>query len=107
MCNPHSQPATSSPPPALGLGGSGFVAGGIGATIADGQSKAIFCYKFLAWGTSTAIAHKVVDSIFGLQVIKHETVASSEPTATTLALNMNSLANSYACGSQSKTLSDV
>ncbi|KAK6245792.1 hypothetical protein QUC31_000568 [Theobroma cacao] len=94
--NPPPQPAASAPPPAPGLSGSGSVAGGIGATIADG----------LAWGTGTAIAHRAVDSIFGPWVVKHETVASSEPAAAAPAPNMNSLANSDACDGQSKALSD-
>ncbi|KAE8715573.1 glutamine amidotransferase [Hibiscus syriacus] len=84
--------ASSAPPPTPVQKGIGF-----GATIVDG----------IGWGVGTAMAHRAADAIVGPRVIKHETVASSEPAASTApAPNTKNLVNSDACGGQSKALSD-
>lgn len=70
------------------------------------------CFRCLCvgigWGAGTAMAHRAVDAVLGPRVIKHETVASSEPAAAASAPapNTNSM-NMDACGVQSKVLSDV
>ncbi|XVE60627.1 hypothetical protein DITRI_Ditri05aG0143000 [Diplodiscus trichospermus] len=75
-----SKPAASAPAPASAPVQSG---NGFGAAIADG----------------------LLIHFLGPRVIKHETVASSEPAAAP-APTMNSVASSDACGGQSKALSD-
>ncbi|KAL4297805.1 hypothetical protein GQ457_12G016820 [Hibiscus cannabinus] len=89
--NAPSKPASSAPPPAHVQKGNG-----LGAAIVDG----------IGWGVGTAMAHRAVDAIVGPRVIKHETVASSEPAAPAPAPNTNTLKNSDACGGQTKALSD-
>ncbi|KAE8701701.1 HVA22-like protein a, putative isoform 1 [Hibiscus syriacus] len=82
--NAPSRPASSAPPPAPVQKGNGF-----GAAIVDG----------IGWGVGTAMAHRAVDAIVGPCVIKHETVASSEPAAAaapTPKPNTNNLMNSDA-----------
>ncbi|KAK5824094.1 Cytochrome c oxidase-assembly factor COX23, mitochondrial [Gossypium arboreum] len=90
--NVPSKPASSAPPPAPVQSGNG-----LGAAIVDG----------IGWGAGTAMAHRAVDAVIGPRVIKHETVASSEPAAAASAPapNTNSM-NMDACGVQSKALSD-
>ncbi|CAK9184453.1 unnamed protein product [Ilex paraguariensis] len=62
-------PAHQAPPPApapVQGGSGGSMLGGIGSTIAQG----------MAFGTGSAIAHRVVDAMLGPYAIQHETVAS-------------------------------
>ncbi|XP_039019313.1 uncharacterized protein C6C3.02c-like [Hibiscus syriacus] len=90
--NAPLKPASYAPPPTPVQKGNGF-----GAAIVDA----------IGWGVGTAMAHRAADVIVGPRVIKHETVASSEPAASApLAPNTNNLVNSDACGGQSKALSD-
>ncbi|KAE8709774.1 hypothetical protein F3Y22_tig00110328pilonHSYRG00419 [Hibiscus syriacus] len=90
--NAPLKPASYAPPPTPVQKGNGF-----GAAIVDG----------IGWGVGTVMAHRAADAIVGPRVIKHETVASSEPAASAApAPNTNNLVNSDACGGQYKALSD-
>lgn len=55
----------------------------------------------MAFGGGNAIAHRAVDAMMGPRTIRHETVASSVPSAAPV------LANSNVCDGQSKAFTDV
>ena len=55
----------------------------------------------MAFGGGSAIAHRAVDAMMGPRVIKHETVASSVPSAASV------YTGSDACVDQSKAFTDV
>ncbi|OMO57569.1 Cysteine alpha-hairpin motif superfamily [Corchorus olitorius] len=94
---PTPKPAASAPPPAPVQ--REYRSGGFGAAIVDG----------LGWGMGSGIGHRAAEAIFGPRVVRHETVASPKSAAAATAApvpNTNSMANSDACGGQSKALSD-
>lgn len=55
----------------------------------------------MAFGGGNAIAHRVVDAMMGPRTIRHETVASSVPSAASVPTN------SDVCDGQSKAFTDV
>ncbi|XP_074575390.1 uncharacterized protein LOC141831875 [Curcuma longa] len=87
------QPVHHAPPPAPVQAG-GSVLGGIGSTIAEG----------MAFGTGSAMAHRVVDAVMGPRTIQHETVVSEAAAAAPAATMGN--AGTDACGVHSKAFQD-
>ncbi|KAH7847688.1 hypothetical protein Vadar_029055 [Vaccinium darrowii] len=78
------KPAAPAPPPAPLQRAP--ATGGLGSAIAEG----------MAFGGGNAIAHRVVDAMMGPRTIRHETVASSVPSAASVPTN------SDVCDGQSK-----
>ncbi|KAK7328085.1 hypothetical protein VNO77_22181 [Canavalia gladiata] len=88
---PAPRPVNHAPPPVPSQSGSG---GSLMGVIGEG----------MAFGTGTAMAHRVVDSVLGPRTIHHETAVTGAPAAAP-APTTNSL-HGDACNVQAKSFQD-
>ncbi|MCO5553016.1 hypothetical protein L7F22_006536 [Adiantum nelumboides] len=89
---PPPAPVRHAHPPAPVSGGGGSIAGGLGATIAQG----------MAFGTGSAMAHRAVDGLIGPRTVTHEYVTPDAPGSSSLA----TVSGSDTCLNQAKSFQD-
>ncbi|KAH7281024.1 hypothetical protein KP509_36G026100 [Ceratopteris richardii] len=94
---PPPAPVSHAPPPAPTQGGGGSMLGGIGSTIAEG----------MAFGTGSAIAHRVVDGFMGPRTVTHEHVNIEASSTQAAPLNNPIAASGFdACANHAKAFQD-
>ncbi|MCO5576513.1 hypothetical protein L7F22_030323 [Adiantum nelumboides] len=89
---PLPAPVRHAQPPAPVSGGGGSIAGGLGATIAQG----------MAFGTGSAMAHRAVDGLMGPRTVTHEYGTPDAPGSPSLA----TVSGSDTCLNQAKSFQD-